>query len=191
MSVVCLAKKISLAQPGTYLLFGALCPAEVLSQLENNLRTMEDMPLTGTTDPYGIDLWLAKTAETVCPPGTLAAALSVNAWAEGPVSGGVIGAPHEDPVSADEALEELPGGLWCWSRPESPGFVLCGSRKDAVGARDALCVALEQRADPWNAFSAWLEKNSQVRTYLFLLDGCGQQGMLAAGDENETICLRL
>ena len=191
MSIVCLAKKLPLTKSGTHLLFGALCPDEGALQLEQRLQELEGKLCADTADPYGIDLWLAETAAEICPPGTLAAALSVNAWAKGPVSGGVIGAPHEEPASADGELEKLAEDLWCWSRPESPGFVICGHRRDAIGARDALCTALERGEEPWGAFSVWLQKNPQVRTYLFLLDGCGQRGVLAAGDKKHAILLEM
>ena len=146
-------------------------------------RLAEHLNIRGISDPVELDVRLAAALKQCCPPGIPAAAMTICAWKHGPVSGGVVGSPHQAEESACGRLEQLAEDLWSEAFPGGPGFVVCGNRHLALEAEELVSGQRCCGEDPWPAFCRWVEGKG-VPAWLYVADGSGADGVLAACGQN-------
>lgn len=168
---------------------GALCGIGLLDSLNDSLSRFANWNFVNTRDAVDIDLQLAHAISSLLPVDTTAAAASIHLWDGGCISGGVIGAPHAKPLSAIGSLEEIASGVWCWSVSSGPGFVVSCARENALHLANAVYAAKDSNGS-WRAFQSQLGAH-HMGEYLYVTDGCGAQGMLAAGGGNGAFITRL
>ena len=133
-------------------------------------------------DPVELDSELAALLHSVCPDDILAAAAIAKLWTEGPVSGGVIGAPHSDSESANARVEEIAPSLWSWAYSGNCGFVMYSGRKDAYNAVDVLYTCISSGKDPWPEFFRFYKSNPNIISFIYASDASGRTGRLCAGN---------
>lgn len=141
-----------------------------------------------TRDPAVLDETLADALRMVCPQETVAAALTIRVWQRGASSGGVIGRPDVSPVAAAGSWERLAEDLWCIAYPGGPGLVLAGEQSLIRRAAQAISICRALRQDVWEKLQPLLD---EAEAYLYVTDGSGSAGVLAAGGRNGRYMIRL
>lgn len=169
---------------------GVLCRRGIFPAAWKGLEELSKWQIPDANDPVLLDQMIALELAAVCPKEATAAAMTVGAWKVGPISGGVIGAPHSDSNSAAGELEELEPGVWCSAYPGGPGFVLMGDRASALEAQQTITGCRNQSASSWPAFRKWAQSHS-IRNFLYVQDGSGGEGLLAGMGANGTAFIRL
>jgi len=161
-----------------------LCEPEQAADTAAGLeRLPEYLNILGISDPVELDCHLAAALKQCCPPDIPAAAMTICAWKHGPVSGGVVGSPHQAEESACGRLEQLAEDLWSEAFPGGPGFVVCGNRHLALEAEELVSGQRCCGETPWPAFCRWVEGKG-VPAWLYVADGSGADGVLAACGQN-------
>ena len=166
-----------------------LCPPEELPKVCTELKRLNELLDTSEfKDLYMLDTALAKTMKIICPQSVSAAAITLQAWEKGPVSGGIIGAPHQIYRSANGELEQLKDHLWCMAFPGGPGLVLAGPKSLALRMMQEITISRNLQIDPWSQIKKHLW---EAKAYLYVTDGSGAKGFLAAGDEKDNCIIHL
>jgi hypothetical protein len=137
-------------------------------------------------DAIYLDLMLAKAMANAVPEGIKAAAITINAWENGPISGSVIGCPHEESSSAEGELEKLDDDLWCCAYSTGPGFIINSDRITALKAQQIITTMKTLSIDPWEKFKTLVEENS-IPACIYVTDGSGKKGFIFASGENGNI----
>lgn len=168
---------------------GALCrPAEAEALQRALCRLDEVIDTRNTRDPAALDEVLADALRAVCPSDTAAAALTLQAWSRGGSSGGVIGRPHVVSAAAAGSWEQLAEDLWCVAFPGGPGLVLAGEQSLIRRAAQTISFCRALRQDAFEKLQPLLET---AEAYLYVTDGSGSKGCLAAGGQNGRYLFRL
>lgn len=136
-----------------------------------------------TYDPLLLDQAMTDEMNILCSENVVAAGMSLCAWRYGPSAGGVIGAPRKLSSTADGELEELDENVWCCAYSGGPGFVVCGSKKQALTAQQIITGFRNQHMSPWQPFKKWLG-DELIVNYLYVSDGSGEEGLLSVGGKN-------
>lgn len=161
-----------------------LCEPEQAAEARRGLETLsERLEIQGVTDPVELDCRLAEALKQCCSPDVPAAAMTVCAWEHGPVSGGVVGNPHQAEESAAGGLEQLGEDLWCEAFPGGPGFVICSDRRLALEAEELISGKRCCGEESWEAFEHWANERN-IPAFLYVTDGSGAAGFLAICGKN-------
>lgn len=159
-----------------------LCPNEYLQIVRKELQRLEDtLDVRGVRDVLELDWALASALRAVLPESVGAAAMTVQAWKRGPISGGVIGHPHHMLQSGNDQIEQLAEDVWCIAFPGGPGLLLAGERRLMNRAVQAITTARCLGEDPWPKLKTLMR---DAEAYLYVTDGSGANGFLAAGGAN-------
>jgi len=161
-----------------------LCEPEQAADTAAGLeRLPEYLNILGISDPVELDCHLAAALKQCCPPDIPAAAMTICAWKHGPVSGGVVGSPHRAEEAACGKIEQLTEDLWSQAFSGGPGFVICGDGHLALEAEELISGKRCCGEAPWDAFSRWADAK-KIPVYLYVTDGSGAAGFLAACGRN-------
>ena len=159
-----------------------LCPSEYLLIVQKELKRLEDtLDVCGVWDVLELDRALASALRTVLPESVVAAAMTVQAWKKGPISGGVIGHPRHMIQSGNDQVEQLAKDVWCIAFPGGPGLLLVGERRLMNQAVQAITMARCLGEDPWPKLKMLLW---DAEAYLYATDGSGANGFLTASGAN-------
>ena len=168
---------------------GALCREAEAGVLQTALCRLDEVIDTrNTRDPAALDEALVDALQAVCPQDTLAAALTIQSWRKGGSSGGVIGRPHVPSAAAAGSWERLAEDLWCVAFPGGPGLVLAGEQTLIRRAAQTISICRTLRQDAFEQLRPLLDA---AEAYLYVTDGRGSAGMLAAGGQNGRYLVRL
>ncbi len=150
---------------------------------ENPLCNLKDhIKLPQNKSAVDLDISLANAA-AVLPQYIKATAITINAWTNGPISGSVIGNPHEESVSAEGELEKLDDDLWCSAYSTGPGFIINSDRITALKVQQIITSMKTLGIDPWNEFKKFIDEN-KIPACIYVTDGSGKKGFLFAKGEN-------
>lgn len=160
----------------------ALCREDQKQIVEDALGRVSTWEPDSDLDLVTLDAKIAELVSSVCPKNIQAAAAIIKLWENGPASGGVIGNPQEDSVSAQIRLEEIAPSLWEWAYPGNCGFVINGNWNKGCEAVDVVYGCISRNEDPWLKFKQWF-LNSKVIAFLYASDASGKTGRLCAGNK--------
>ncbi|MDD5921568.1 MAG: hypothetical protein PUC44_00065 [Eubacteriales bacterium] len=165
---------------------GILYPPERETEVQEQLRSLSSQNIgIDPIDPWdgpGLDRKLSGLLNQSAFIG-LPAAVTACAWKCGPRAGSVIGLAGSADFSADENVSEVSPGLWCGAYPGGPGYLIAADRKKALYVDQEISVAHTLGTDPLPAFLKACEKE-KIKTYLFVTDGSGGDGLIAASALN-------
>lgn len=168
---------------------GVLCRETEADPLRMALSRLDEVINTrNTRDPAALDEALADALRAVCPKETAAAALTIRTWQQGASSGGVIGRPHVPSAAAEGSWELLAEGLWCIAYSGGPGLVLAGEQVLIRRAAQIISACRTLGQDAWEKLQPLLDA---AEAYLYVTDGSGSAGVLAAGGQNGRYLTRL
>lgn len=159
-----------------------LCPKEHLQTVQEKLKRLDKiLDIDDIWDVLELDKALASALRTIFPHSVIAAAMTVQAWKKGPISGGVVGHPRHIIQAGNGQVEQLATDVWCIAFPGGPGLILVGARHLMNQAAQIITTARCLGEDPWPNLKQLLW---DAEAYLYVTDGSGADGFLAASGEN-------
>jgi|GEM_PF-3578781 len=169
---------------------GILCDKESWASAERELGHIYYWTPPETYDPVFLDQLMIDEIEKLCPYGVVVAGMTFCAWRHGPSAGGVIGNPGKSVSSACGELEQLSEDVWSSAYPGGPGFAILGNRKQALHAQQIVTGFRNRNIPPWDVFREWLQDEG-IRSYLYVTDGSGRNGVLSVKGDNAVMTLSL
>ncbi|MCL2852485.1 MAG: hypothetical protein FWE20_05550 [Defluviitaleaceae bacterium] len=156
-------------QCGVKLLAGGLCRVGYEERSRNDLRGLSRIEFRENDDIYDIDYRLARAVVEGCGDYVWAVGVTANLPNMPMSTGGVIGSPHRDIVSAEARAEYIGHGLYMRAFPGGPGCVaMCGGEY-VLQYFEFELYSQDKKAE---ALSEYLHKQC-VETFLVVTDGAG------------------
>lgn len=141
-------------------------------------------------DIVAVDCVLAEGVARVATPSLIAAGAAVRIPSKNgsyeEVTGGVIGDPRSASGCAMGSIEPVNDGLWMYSRPGGPSFVVSGTRDDCTAAWAVADSCAQLGAVQRGRKLEEYFKAIGSQGYLIVCDGCADGGgLVAAGDSEQ------
>ena len=154
---------------GTPLLAGGFCKKGEEEQSRHDLLGLSIIEFNKKDNIYDIDLKLAYAVKKCC---------GLNVWAVGVTAalpnmpqntGGIIGSPHKDIISADSGVEYLGNNLYMQAFPGGPGYVAMGDSENQFKNLNLTAYPERQKTEALVKYF----HTRRISTFFVVSDGSG------------------